>query len=394
MVSALFYNQPPTTRYQQTMTRMTLYRTALFILALLLFCALVSCAAESNKKVSKGSESSDTSSAAKPAGGWSRERPMRLLLGGSEARDSAAIITEMFVDQAIRQAADSIPSAKFLTLNYRDSLAGIAVKEGKKGIDIRVLGKDLNLDGVIFTRFARFSSVLALEMRIIDPESGGVLYRDIEFSMIRYRDTSGTMLLAPALYDGVRKALGKYFAVEHRADAPVATEPLLIGSVIIDEPDLGRLYKSRDPISESGVRALGEYARLHYPELVAFDYQSRNEIYRTVGVGAVENYMPVTELEKHSLFNIGIDRYVTASARMNGRDSVLVRLEIRSIVSPSRDTLVDAEQAVMPRDSLQTSTLERDFVIRLIDLSEVLYQREGERVRNAYERHSSEARKP
>ena len=151
---------------------------------------------------------------------------MRLLLGHTQARDSAAIITDFYVDQALRQAADSIAAAEYLTLNYRDSLATIAVSQGKQGVPFAELGEKLKLDGIIVTNFARFSSVLGVDMRIVDPKTQKDIYRITEFSMIRYRDSSGTMLLGPAIYDAVRKGLGRFFGMPHTPVAPIAEWPI------------------------------------------------------------------------------------------------------------------------------------------------------------------------
>jgi hypothetical protein len=315
--------------------KIKLYRTVLLILMLLLVAALIACAG-SNEKTGR-------TEAVPQSGLWKESRPMRLLLGSSLARDSAAIITEFYVDQAIRQATDSIAAADYLTINYRDSLAMIAVKEGKEGVPFAELGEKLKLDGIIVTHFARFSSVLGVDIRIVDPKTQKDLYHDLEFSMIRYRDSSGTMLLGPAIYDAVRKGLGRFFGMPHTPSAPIATEPLIMACVVMDQdPKLGRLATMRDKLSYLGVGALGEYGRSAYPELVAFDIASRNQVLRMVNVGEVADYLPMNDLERQALFNLDIDRYVTTIITPITGDSAQVRVEIRSVVSPTRDTLVDA----------------------------------------------------
>jgi hypothetical protein len=358
-----------------------MYRIILWVLAGALLLALFSCAGSNDGKVRSG-DSTGAARAGRPAG------PVRLLLAASEARDSAAVVTEFHVDQALRAALDSIPDARYVTLNYRDSLADVFVKEGKKGIPLPELGSRLDLDGAIFTRIARFGSVLAAELRIVDPKSGALLFRDLSFSMIRFRDTSGTMFLGPTVYDVLRKAVARYFAVPHTPGRPVATEAMIVTGVTIPRDEaLGQVRVQRQSISTEGVKALGEFARLHYPELVAFDYESRGALYRTMNIGAIDDFVPLEALERQAMFNVGIDRYVAASAELAGTDSMRVRLEIRHIQSKTADSLVDHEERTFPRTKFETTRTEVDFVVELINLAEPLFDREAERVRKAYEQY-------
>jgi hypothetical protein len=362
--------------------KIKLYRAILLILVLLLVAALIACAGSNDK--------TGRTDASAPSGQWKESRPMRLLLGHSQARDSAAIITDFYVDQALRQAADSIPAAEYLTLNYRDSLANIAVSGGKQGVPFDELGEKLKLDGIVVTKFARFSSVLGVDMRIVDPKTQKDLFHVTEFSMIRYRDSSGAMLLGPAIYDAVRKGLGRFFGMPHTPAAPVATEPLIMASVVmVQNPKLGRLATQRDRLSYLGVGALGEYGRSAYPELVAFDITSRNQVLSMVNVGGVADYLPMNDLERRALFNLGIDRYVTAIVTPITGDSAQIRVEIRSVVSPARDTLIDAEQIAVPVGMFATTKIEEDFVRTLLQAAEPLFTRETERIRAAYEHESA-----
>lgn len=356
-----------------------MYRIILWTLGALLVLALFSCAG-SNDGRSRASDSAGASKDGRPEG-----RPMRLLLASSEARDSAAVVTEFYVDQALRAAIDSMPAARYVTINYRDSLAATYTKEGKKGIPLDELGKRLELDGAIYTRIARFGSVLASELRIVDPKNGSLIYRDLAFSIIRFRDTSGTMFLGPTVYDLMRKSLARYFRLPHLHEKPVATEPLIVTGVVIpDDKSFGQVRTNRQSISTQGVKALGEFARMHYPELVAFDYAARAALYRTVNIGGVDDYMPLNALERQAMFNIGVDKYVSALTRLDG-DSLRLRLEIRYIQSRAADSLVDHQDSAFARTRFETSTAEEDFVIALIDLAEPLFNREAERVRKAYE---------
>jgi len=355
------------------------YIVLLWALVVLLICAIAACAAEpGGHRVSADSARPDS---ARPGDG----RPMRLLLASSEARDSIDVVQEFYVDQALRRAFDSIPAARFLTLNYRDSLADLVKKEEGHSITVQEIGSRLNLDGVIFTRFARFNSVLALELRLVDPRDGRLLYRDLNFSMIRYRDSANTMLIGPALYDVLRKSVGRYFKVGHTEAEPIATEPLIVGSVRIPrDSSLGLISARRQGLSTLGVKAIGEYARLNLPELVAFDYVSRNRVYNLVGVEAVDDYEEMTDLEKRALFSVGIDRYITAVVTPISADSLRMRMEIRQVLSPSVDSLIDDSEATVSVKDMQTTQIERDFTVKLIDVAEPLLTREAERVRAAY----------
>lgn len=359
-----------------------LYRIALWMLAIALLVLLFNCAAGAGDRADSGK--GDPSKGTPPAGAYTPERPMRLVLGGSEARDSAAVITEFYVDQALRAALDSVPAARYVTINYRDSLADVFVREGKKGIPLDELGHRLNLDGVIFTRIARFSSALAVETRIVDPGSGRVLFRDLSFSIIRYRDTAGTMFLGPTLYDAVRKSVGRYFGMPHLAELPVATEPLvIINTEIPSDPALGQVRVQRQGFSTKVVMAFGELARLNFPELVGFDYESRRELMRTVGIGGVDDYMPMSALERQALYNVGIDRFVTSKVSVDG-DSILLRVELRFVTSRTTDSLIDAQERRYPRTKFESTKAEEDFVIAMIDQAEPLFAREAGRVQAAY----------
>ena len=227
-------------------------------------------------------------------------------------------------------------------------------------------------------------------MRIVDPKTGKNLYHDLEFSMIRYRDSSGTMLLGPAIYDAVRKGLGRFFGMPHTPSAPIATEPLILASVVMEkDPKLGRLATQRDRLSFLGVGALGEYGRSAFPELVAFDITSRNQVLAMVNVGAVANYLPMNDLERQALFNLDIERYVTAIITPITGDSAQVRVELRGVLSPARDTLLDAEQIAVPVGMFATTTIEEDFVRTILEAAQPLFTREAERIRAAYEHNSA-----
>jgi len=312
--------------------------------------------------------------------------PRRLILGGSKAGDSAAPATDFFVDQALRAALDSIDGVEYVTLNVRDSLADEAQADGQEGIAITELGAKLGVEGVVFTRIERFGSILAAEMRLVEPAEQRILFRDIAWSFIRYRDTAGVMYLGPTLYDLMRQLTGRCYAIRHDAQRPIATEPLIVASLSIPkDPLLDQISVNRGSIATQGVKALAEFARRHFPELVAFDYGSRAALYRTVNVGAVEDYIPPGNQERRAMFNLGVERFVAASVVPVGRDSLTLRVEIRHVLAHGADSLVDAQEARYAIARFQTTTVVDDLVVPLIDLSQVLFEREARRVAHRYD---------
>lgn len=366
--------------YRPYQNRGALIRAILWALIALLVAAIVACAPETTNKGTEQKPHATT-----PAGQWQQTRPMRLLLAGSEARDSVAVATEFIVDQALRRALEGIPQAEYLTLNYRDSLVRQASDSGQK-LTVAQLAQRLNLDGVVYTRLARFSSVLALEFRIADPATGGLIYRDLAFSMIRYRDSAGTMLLGPTLYDVLRKSSAKFFGRPDLDSLPVATTPLVITSIVIEKDTaLGRFSTYRQELATEGVKALGEYTRINFPSLVAFDFASRNQVYLLGKILAVDDYKPTSPEERNILYNVGIDHYITGGITSVGKDSIRFRLELRFMKSRTEDLVVDFNEVTHPRLKYETSDLVRDYVQTLAELAQPMLLRVAEKIHNAYQ---------
>lgn len=344
-------------------------------IALLLLLLLFSCSA------GDGGRSGSTVDSSRP-----NALPTRLILGRSEAGDSIAPASPFFVDQSIRAAIDSIPGMEYVTIDIRDSLADRAIASGGTGLQTSELGRLLGVDGVIFARIERFGSVAAAEMRIVSPVDDRLIFRSVAWSFIRYRDSAGTMYLGPTLYDLMRQLLGRYYGMRQTTRNPVATEPLVVTSLVIPhDRRLGQIAVRRDEIAISGVKALGEFARRHYPELVGFDYDSRAALYRTVNIRAVIDCIPPGNRERLAMFNLGIERYVIAITNPVGTDSLVLRVEIRSVVSSSADTLVDAEERRFSIAEFQTSSVVDNLVVAVIDLAEPLFRREAQRVSVNYE---------
>lgn len=366
--------------YRPYQNRGALIRAVLWALIALLVAAIVACAPETTNKTTDGNPTATT-----PAGQWKQTRPMRLMLAGSEARDSVAVATEFIVDQALRRALEGIPQVEYLTLNYRDSLVKLAQDSGKK-LTVVQLAQQLHLDGVVYTRLARFSSVLALEFRIANPSTGQLTYRDLAFSMIRYRDSAGTMLLGPTLYDVLRKSTAKFFGRPDSDSLPVASAPLVVTSIAIEKDTaLGRFSTYRQELATEGVKALGEYTRMNFPSLVAFDITSRNQVYLLGKILAVDDYKPTSAQERDILYNVGIDHYLTGAITPTGKDSITFRLELRFMKSRTEDLVIDLNQATHPRLKYQTSDLVHDYVQTLAELAQPMLLRTAEKIHKAYE---------
>lgn len=351
-----------------------LYRLSLWLLVVILIAALASCAAGSREN------GKDTSAVTTGTTVGAQGEPLRLLLGGNESLDSIRLVTDYVVDQVIRQISDSIPQAKYLTINNRDSLVSQSSE-----ITLADMGRRLDLDGVIYTRTARFGQVLALETRIIEPIAGKVLFRDLSFVTIRFRDREGSMLIGPAIYAAVRKSLRSFFALPHSDTSVAATEPMSISGIQIPAGDsLGRISKERGRLADGGVRALSEFAIMHFPEIVPIDPLSRDRLYESMKLGRVEGTIGMLDIERDALTSVGIEKYLSGQVLSSGAGTIRFILEIHQISRGGRDSVVDRQEVNLPKASFESSTMEQDFMVTLIDLAEPLYKRESERVRNRY----------
>jgi hypothetical protein len=57
---------------------------------------------------------------------------------------------------------------------------------------------------------------------------------------------------------------------------------------------------------------------------------------------------------------------------------------IHQIASNGTDSIIDRSEIRLPRTMFETSTMEEDFLVTMIDLAEPLFKREAERVRTRY----------
>jgi hypothetical protein len=355
-----------------------IYLIALWVLVAILFVGLIACAPGGSKE---STAQSDTQRIGSP------DKPLRLLLIGTAAQDSVRTVGDFHVDQVLRQVFDSIAGVRYLTLNYRDSIARAHDPTGKKGVALADLRSALDLDGGINVAVARFGSILALDFGVVDAASGRPRFRELVFQTIRFRDSSGAMLVGPALYDALRTAVGRFVGRKHAKGDVVASAPIVLSSIVIpSDPRLKEISKTREVTSRSILNALNDYAGMHFRELVTFDPISRDRLYETVRIASVVNYLEPKAAERQALFNVGVDRYLVGSIDPVGSDSLRMRIEIRAVVSPTRDTLEQAREMVQPVALVSSSGFEEDAIVAMLDLAEPVFRREADSVTAHYER--------
>lgn len=343
-----------------------------FCAGLLLLVALCSCSAQDNK----GIRNAGDATASVAANGV----PRRVMLLTVQALDSARAADPAIVDRMLVQAFDSIPEIEYVPASRR---ADVSAEQGDSGVTVARLAEELDLDGVISVRVARFGSVVGIDMGVFDP-AGGVIFRDRVFSFIRYRDSSGIKLFGPALYDALERAARRLAKLPDSERIVVSAEPLIVSNVVIDRDEaLGRIAENREKISTDGIRALGDFMRVKYPEFVVFDYESRSRVYETVGVLMVEDHEPVNDLERRAMFNLDLPYYLTTGFFPAG-DSVEIRAEVRYVLSPQSDTALFSESRRFPRRQFETSTMVREAVTQLLEVSDEALTRFADRVRDEY----------
>lgn len=360
------------------MLRRRLSLGVLWLLVAALFAGLVGCASGS-KDNAQGARAGDATSGT--------DRPLRLLLVETAAQDSVRVVGDFHVDQVLRQVFDSVDGVDYLTLNVRDSIALSRDSTGKTGVSMQELAGALDLDGVISVSVARFGSVLGTEMRVVDAKSGAVRFRDVIFGLIRFRDSTGTMLVGPALYDALRAAVGRFIGRVHDKASIVASTPVVLSAIVVPiDSRLRNISSMREGTARSVLTALHDYAGTHFPEIVTFDPLSRDRLYTTVRIAAVANYMAPRPSELQALFNVGIERHLVGSIDPVGADSVRMRLEVRSVVDRSHDSLELAREMVQPIDLFSSSAFEEDVIVAMLDLAEPLYRELSDTVKARYER--------
>lgn len=357
------------------------YLVVLWLLVAALFIGLVGCASGTKENAST-----------KSAGDTARAdgRPLRLILVETAAQDSVPMVRDFHVDQVLRQVFDSVDGVEYLTLNVRDSIALAKDSTGTKGVTMRDLDAALDLDGVISVALARFGSVLGAELRVVDAKTGAVRFRELVFQLIRYRDSSGTMLVGPALYDALRTGVGRFVGRTHDKSSVVASTPMVLSAIAIPaDARLRNISKMREGTSRSVLTALHDYAGTHFPELVTFDPESRDRLYTTVRIAAVPNYQAPKAAEHQALFNVGVDRFLVGSIDPVGADSLRMRLEIRTVVDRVRDSLEFSREMTQPVALFSSSAFEEDVIVAMLDLAEPLFGEAADSVRARYERSRS-----
>lgn len=358
------------------------YLVGLWLLVGALFAGLIGCAS-GTKENAQGMSVGDATAAT--------DRPLRLLLVETATQDSVPVVGDFHVDQVLRQVFDSVDGVEYLTLNVRDSIALARDSTGTKGVPISELAAALDLDGVINVAIARFGSVLGVELRVVDAKTGTVRFRDVVYQLIRYRDSLGTMLVGPALYDALSAGVGRFVGREHGKGSIVASTPIVLSAIVIpSDPRLRSISSTREVTSRSVLTALHDYAGTHYRELVTFDAMSRDLLYTTVRIGSVPNYQAPRAAEHQALFNVGIDRFLVGSIEPIGADSLRMRLEIRTVVDRVRDSVEFSREMVQPIAMFSSSAFEEDVIVAMLDLAEPMFSEAADSVRTRYDRSRKE----
>ena len=307
--------------------------------------------------------------------------PGRVALVDVVTHDSAKAAIPAIVDQMLRQAFDSIPGITYVTFDERDA----EFSEVDTTTTVADLADRLNLDGVLSLRIARFGSVVGIDLRLHEPATNKLLFHTRAFSFVRYRDEENSLLLGPALYEALNRLVNRLARQPDSEEFTVSAAPLVITSLMISrDPGLGKIADDRVQISKDGVRALGDFARFKFPELVIFDYESRSRLYETVGLAAVEDHAAVGNLERRALFNLDIPYYLVAAINPVSGDSVGFSVELRSVVSPEADTLVDAEHRSIEQKLFESGTTAKDAIGLLLEVAEEVLSRHVRRLATEY----------
>lgn len=298
--------------------------------------------------------------------------------------DSAKAAAPVVVDRMLVQAFDSIPETEYVSIT-RQGEVGAGASGSDTAISVEKLARTFSLDGTISLRIARFGSIVGVDMGIFEPISGKEIFRDRAFSFIRYRDQDGTLLFGPALYEALNRLVHRLEKLPDSDYLAVSAQPIIISNVVIGRDSaLGKIAANREKISTDGIRALGDFMRLKYPELVVFDYDSRSRVYETVGIGMVEDHAPVRDLERNAMFNLDLPYYLTTAILPAAGDSVEVRAEVRYILSPRTDSLLISESKRFPRLQFERSTLVKDVVTELLEIADEALLRHADQIRAAY----------
>lgn len=298
--------------------------------------------------------------------------------------DSAKAAAPVVVDRMLVQVFDSIPETEYVSIT-RQGEAGTGASGSDTAISVEKLARTFSLDGTISLRIARFGSIVGVDMGIFEPISGKEIFRDRAFSFIRYRDQDGTLLFGPALYEALNRLVHRLEKLPDSDYLAVSAQPIIISNVVIGRDSaLGKIAANREKISTDGIRALGDFMRLKYPELVVFDYDSRSRVYETVGIGMVEDHAPVRDLERNAMFNLDLPYYLTTAILPAAGDSVEVRAEVRYILSPRTDSLLISESKRFPRLQFERSTLVKDVVTELLEIADEALLRHADQIRAAY----------
>ena len=293
----------------------------------------------------------------------------RIALLSLQTDDSSSVATAPVVDDMLAQAFDSLDAIEYVTL----SESGLG---GTSGASVDSAASALDLAGGLALRIARLGSVVGVDLRIVDPSTGQVLYHDRTFSFIRFREKGGAMLLGPALYEAVYRHVlridGEEVGLLPDGRTLVAgAEPLVIGAVQIErDSTLGRILENRVDISRDGVRALGDFVRYRFSEFVVLDVASRSRLYEVVGLEMVEDHEPVGNLERKAMFSVDVPYFLTTWIRRPDGDSIEIGARLHRVTGPESDEVLDSTARRYEYSLFQTTTTTRDAIAELLSVTE------------------------
>ncbi len=328
---------------------------ALYMLAIVLLPFSIGCTNGEGKGTETGAGSNQ---ATEGFGG-------RVALVQLRTTDSASLATTSVVDAMLLQAFDSVEQVEYVSVQETGILEG-------KEVSVQTIAEKHHLDHLISVSVARFGSVVGVSMSISGSSDGSVSYRDQTFSFIRFRDSDGTPLFGPGLYEAMYRHI---LRVSHTKSGPLpdgrvviaAAEPIIIASVQIPaDSSLGRVFENREKISRDAVRALADFSAITFNEFVVFDHESRSRLYNVRGLDQVNDLQPVGDLEREAMHDVNVPFFLSIQVSPEGSESLRIRADIHEVTSRSSDRIRFSHEAVYETGLFQTSTVVRDVVAEIL----------------------------
>lgn len=294
----------------------------------------------------------------------------RIALISLETDDSSSVATAQIVDQMLAQGFDSLPSIEYLTL---EATGLLQAEEG--GIVQEKIG-ELDVTGIVAVRIARLGSIVGVDFRLFDPESGDPIYHDRAFSFVRFRDQEGSLLFGPALYEALyrhvlligERSVG---SMPDGREVIAAAKPLVVGSVeVSSSSSLGRISEERRKISRDAIRALSDFVSVKSSAFVVFDYNSRSQLYNLVGLDMVDDLEPVGNIERQAMYNVDVPYFLTARVEPDGTANVRIEVSLHQITGLATDTVVVSHENSYDSQLFQTSAVEKDLISEILVVAE------------------------